>query len=388
MARKIFAYAILVLLLLIPVILWLSWEFRTKKPMDILIVDKTVPNKKYQEHRGIHWILTHLKYVKPGGDLYNEKEDYYGFHPGDGLDYEIRDFEGLSRRGLDSVAGSYDMAYIADVYGVYYNDWYLKDNLNEFSRLIHGGLDQEEIGILEHMQADKKLLVAEFNFLGHPTSGKVRKRAQELFGFHWTGWTARYFSSLDTTGNEDLPKWVVRLYTRNYGQPWDFTKSGVVFVHENQRICILENETHLKKEIPLIRTPEVYTKEFGIPAEICYAYWFDIIVPNDSINETLSGIHVFPNAEGSKLLRDHGLSTVYPAAVRNRHDHLTWYFSGDFCDNEISFHFVRFSGISGVHKLLSKDESNHDREYFFWSYYYPVMKKVLEKYHNRLNQAL
>jgi len=54
---------ILAVVLALPVINLVRWTFQTKKPLDIILVDKTVPNDLLDEHKSFDWILTNARFV-------------------------------------------------------------------------------------------------------------------------------------------------------------------------------------------------------------------------------------------------------------------------------------------------------------------------------------
>ena len=56
--------AILIILILVPIVSWIAWKFQPKKPLQVCILDKTVPDLERNEHRSFNWILTYNKYVK------------------------------------------------------------------------------------------------------------------------------------------------------------------------------------------------------------------------------------------------------------------------------------------------------------------------------------
>ena len=67
-----------VLLLLAP---WIVWQRTPARTLRVLVLDKTVPNDSYREHRGLMWLLNHRKYVQADGRPYELDRDYYGFFP-------------------------------------------------------------------------------------------------------------------------------------------------------------------------------------------------------------------------------------------------------------------------------------------------------------------
>ena len=72
---------ILVVILALPVISLISWTFQGKKPMGVIILDKTVPTLERLNHRSLTWILTNERFVKKNKSSYSYKKDYFGFFP-------------------------------------------------------------------------------------------------------------------------------------------------------------------------------------------------------------------------------------------------------------------------------------------------------------------
>jgi len=236
--------------------MWLVWLLTPKKPMEILIVDKTVLVKEGYEHNALNWVLTNSRITNRDREFYDREADYYGFFPLEDDKFYINDLTQFSKNQLDSIVNYYDVIYPTDMYGIYVNEWYLDTLETERSRKVYGGLDSCDLYVVKKALNDKKLVITEFNFFNHPAPYWLRKKAEDVIGVDWSGWVGRYFHSLDTAVNEELPHWVVNLYMKQHGYVWPFTKSGIVFVHESDIIVILENETHLDYEAPKIYTNE------------------------------------------------------------------------------------------------------------------------------------
>lgn len=105
--------------MVLPIFLWFLED---DKQLSIAVIDKTVPNETYREHKGIIWLLNHLKYSKKDKSPYSLVNDYYGFIPDDKQkSYKVSK--------LPNDYSNYDVIYIADTYGVYEQDlpWYEQD---------------------------------------------------------------------------------------------------------------------------------------------------------------------------------------------------------------------------------------------------------------------
>jgi len=367
-------------LLFFPLILWLLWILKPSIRTNILIMDKTVLNPIGFEHRTLTWVLHHRKYFKPNGDSYSTSRDYLGFFPLKNDSFLIKDLSKLTEKQIDSLSTCSEMAYFTDTYGVYNNEWYRKKDISEHSEKVYGGLDKNDVLFLKKMKEKKKLILAEFNFFATPTSATERIEAENLLGLKWSGWTGRYFEQLDTLKNPELPKWVVRLYKEQHQLKWPFTKPGIVFIHKDETIAILEKETDLIREVPLVKSFNYGVEKFSIPKKIRYPYWFDITLSNDTTNRIISYYELFPNEKGDSILHRHNIPKIFPAAIENITNSPYYYFCGDFTDSPIRKTFDELIGMEYIKMFVLNESDLNDRTPFFWRYYLPMTSKIMDNY--------
>lgn len=351
--------------------------------MKIFIMDKTVLTKKCNEHRAFNWILTHKKFITPENELYSIPNDYFGFSPLENKKFSIHDLNYYREKQIDSLSAYYDMAYFTDTYGIYYNDWYRDKNQTEHSEKVYGGLDYNDFLFLKNMRQKKKLILTEFNLLATPTDQDIRQKTEELLGIKWSGWTARYFESLDTLENPELPRWVVHLYKQQHQNKWPFKNSGIVYVHEDETIAIVENKTSLTHPVPVIYTSKYGQEKFDVPYKINYPYWTDITYPTDTTHRIVSYYKIKTNKTGDSILEHHHIPHVYPAVIESK-DSRFYYFCGDFADNPVNGRFVKFKGIGYFELFLLNDNEINSRMPFFWRFYLPMVKNILSNYYNTL----
>ncbi len=194
---------ILILVLVLPFIKFVRWSFQEKKPIDVVILDKTVPTLERLNHKSLTWILNNSRFVKKEKkSSYSYKKDYYGFAPTRPLkdrgntkkEYHVSEMLELPER--------VDAIYFADTYGVFFNDWYVGVNKSRRSRKIYGGLNNTDYLLVNEMKNRNKLIILEYNTLDYPTPAFESYRTQEKLGITFTGWSGKYFSSLDTTARE------------------------------------------------------------------------------------------------------------------------------------------------------------------------------------------
>lgn len=377
------------IILLIPVLSHLLWQLEKSKHLNILIIDKTVPLLKRNEHRSFNWVLNYMKFSKTDRKLYSPNNDYKGFFPvriptrTDSGKFIISDLESMLNHQLDSIADKSDVLYFADNYGVYHNEWYRHKNIHEHSNRIYGGLTSIEINLTEKMMERNKLIIAEFNFFASPTGFGNRTAAQKLLGIRWKGWTFRYFDLLDTIKNKELPRWIVKLYLAQHNNEWSFKNSGIVMHHGIDDIIeILDSKQDLIDETPMIVTNEKYQNIYNLPALINYPYWLDFTDTIGTSNEIIAHFRINTTQRGSHILRKVGLPNQFPCIIKhkNSEEYSFYYFCGDFADNPIDLLPSYFKGITYFSKTFYSDKPN-DRTKFFWKYYKPLIGKILSDYY-------
>ena len=352
--------------------------------MEVYILNKTVPTMERNEHKSFHWILNHEKYVKGNNDLYNLNKDYYGFFPLNTKSQEF-DFRSIRIHEIDNIAHDYDMLYYADTYGVYYNEWYMQgDEDVKHTQKVYGGLNQNDYLLLKRMKELNKLIITEFNLYDAPTNGLIREKVESLFGLQWTGWTGKYFSSLDTANGSRFPKWIVNLYMEQNNNQWPFKNAGIVLIHKFGTVSILEQGTHLTQEIPFIISKQETIDRFSVPEQVHYSQWFDISFSTDQ-NNILANFKFHVNEKGDSILRSYNLKPIFPAVIEHTGDYTFYYFGGDFADNRINSKTAFFEGYHNCVSMFNGSNYNSTQK-FYWSYYVPMMTKILDDYYQKLEK--
>lgn len=361
--------------------MWLAWVFTPRTSLVIAIIDKTVLNQKAQEHSSLIWVLNNNRINITANKSYQVSRDYFGFFPLKDKKFEIKGLERFSSIQLNQLSNDADVAYFTDTYGIYKNEWYgnIKD-INERSRSIYGGMSSQDVEFLKDMKAKHKLIIAEFNTICSPTSVDNRTRFESLFGMHWTGWTARYFDSFDTTVNKEIPRWLINDYERQHDKKWPFHKSGIAFVENTDVVVILEDGTHLSDPMPHIITAGFGQQKFSLPRIIKYPFWFDIITPELPLNHIISRFNISVNTQGAQELKKHKIPTNFPAITMHKDkDYQFYYFSGDFCNNKVGMGTSCFKGVGAFRCLFYYGEDGSESQSFFWNFYRPMMSNILDE---------
>jgi len=340
----------LFIIVLLPLWMWLFWRLTPKRKLVVAIIDKTVLSSKGQEHVSLNWVLNQERFTKNKTELYRQEKDYYG----------SKGLERFSGDQLEQLSNDADAAYF-----------------------LYAGMTEKDLYFLKQMRDKHKLIIAEFDCLGSPTPDILRSDFEKSFGVRWTGWTGRYFDSFDTAVNKELPKWLVRNYQQQHDGQWPFKKSGIAFVRSDDKIVILENETHLKTEFPYIFFNGEEKALYGLPERIKYIYWFDIVDTDTRINHVLSKFEIAVNERGKRELSANGIPASFPAISGHiNNDYRFFYFSGDFCDNPVRLVSSYFKGSGHFQWLMYNRRDPLERESFFWKVYRPLVTTVLNDYYN------
>jgi hypothetical protein len=373
---------ILVVILALPVINLFRWTFQPKKPMDIILVDKTVVTLEREHHKSFSWIINNERFVKKENKRsYSYKEDYYGFIPLRPL-REMKSKKNEYRLAdLINLAKNNDAIYFADTYGVFFNDWFGAFTKSRRSRKIYGGLNGNDNILLKEMKDRNKLIILEYNSFDYPTTQFESVRAQEKLGITFSGWTGKYFSSLDTTSS-DFPIWMTDMYRKGYKKPWSFTRPGIVFLNEKD-IIVLEEGIHLKNPMPHIITDGANSAKYGVTGSVAFDGWFDIIDPLN--NKTISKFKIETTRLGDTLLAGKNLVRQFPAVIQDSVSQRIYYFSGDFAKSNVPFWTSRFKGVDKLKRILYSDKTEDTRR-FFWLYYKPLINSIFSEYYDSMNK--
>jgi hypothetical protein len=373
---------ILAVIIALPVINLIRWDVQTKKPLDIIIVDKTVPTLEREHHKPFSWILTNERFVKKeNNSSYSYTKDYYGFFPQRPIRDKKWDRNEYRLSDVINMANKSDAVYFTDTYGVFFNDWFRGINKSRKSRKIYGGLNNNDFLLIKEMKDRNKLIIMEYNSFDYPTAEFDAIRTQEKLGITFSGWTGKYFSSLDTSST-DFPVWMTAMYKKEYRKPWKFTKPGIVIIKEKD-IVVLEEGTQLKNAMPQIITDEASSKKYGVLQSVAFDQWFDIIDPLQ--NKVISKFKLDATALGDTLLAINGLQNEFPAVVQEPVAQRIYYFSGDFATYDVPFWTARFKGVEKLKGILYSDKPDDTRR-FFWLYYKPLINGIFSDYYAAVNK--
>lgn len=354
------AVIILILIALFP---WIAWWHKPVRTLIVKVMDKTVPDRSFREHKGLFWILDHERIVKKDGGRYRADKDYIGFEPLGDMKWQIREGD---------LASPADLVYIADTYGVYNEEFYGTNKGNR-TPLIYGGLQPEEVVSIKQSLANGGTLVSEFNSFGSPTGPEARDALCQWLGLRWSGWTGRHFLQLKR--NVEIPPWAVVNYEKKYNKSWDFAGPGFLFCNDKDDVVVLDDATFSGPLLCQMSFNPEAKEVLNVQGIFPYTYWFDIAFP-ESGTKVLAEFKLDLKAEGAELLKKNGIPTGLPAIFYKKDGPRDlYYFAGDFLDHPRDPIMMRYRGICKIYSFFS----SRSEEQFFWGAYVPVMHSILER---------
>ena len=372
---------ILIVILILPTAGFFGWYFKEKKPMNIVILDKTVHSLERSNHRSLTWVLANGRIVKEDNKRkYLLRKDYYGFYPLKPLRSKQFRKNDLRLTELINIAENNEVLYYADTYGVFFNDWYQGINRSRRSRKMYGGLNNNDNLLLAEMKKREKLVILEHNTFNYPTDAYERYRVEEQFGMSSTGWTGEYYASLS---EKDVPEWLVNIYTKKTREEWTFENAGLVLLKGENDIIVLEEGKHLVSAIPYIVTNEENSAKYSVASKVAYMGPFDIMDPKQ--NSVISDFNIDVTPEGMEILDNNFLSNIFPAVIGGPDSGNHIYLCGDFATGKISPWTACFGSLSKLSSLLYTDEES-DPDRFFWLYYKPLLLGILNDYYETLER--
>ncbi|KAA0548136.1 hypothetical protein FZW96_10440 [Bacillus sp. BGMRC 2118] len=345
---------------------WL-WQVLDETKFNVLIVDKTVPDTTYREHKGLTWLLNQNKYTKRDGTVYDYSTDYVGFHPKADKKYSIKP--------LPETITSYDLIYVADGYGVYEDEFFGENVQGARSESLYGGMTLDEVtSIKEAVVQSGTPLIVEFNTFANPTETSVRSSFYELLNLKWSGWIGRYFSALESN---EVPVWVRTNYEKQTGLKWEFKGIGLVLADENDKIIVI-NADGLNNEGVLYELTDKGKDVLKGADKQLYQYWFDIVQAENE-DEVLATYTLPINGEGKKVLADNDIPNTFPAIIHHQaYNYETYYFAGDFADQNEVPSLYQTVGLKKWREWFTR-ESEGSTAAFYWKVYVPMMDGIIKK---------
>ena len=360
---------------------WLLWLLKPIRPLDVIIVDKSVRDYQFTSHRALTWVLNENRFHSYKNKKYSLSKDYYGFvplKPKNSGNYVLRRYL-LS--DITELVEKNDLIYYADMYGVYFNEWYESPVTAASASKIIGGINNNDYWLLKNLYDAHKTIIFEDIFFTEPTEPLVRYRTEEIVKVHPTGWSLKYFAKLDTADKE-IPHWVVSMFKKMNDGKWPFKSSGIVFINTNKQVVVLEDKKHLDFPIPMLETAPEVADKYKVAQSVPFYNWIEIVTAAPSYHE-LSSFVIKDNSAGENVLSLHGIPSKFPAVLQNDSAKM-YYIAGDFSNQIMAFNTFRLNGFAA---LKARSLFHSDKNAFLWTYYVPFLTEVFDETANEKSES-
>ena len=343
------------------------WRFAPVRSLDLLVVDYSVPKVDYWNHKGLFWLLNHLRILEPvHKDDWLPERDYIGFDPRG---------EGRSTRIVSADLSSKRWVYLADTYGVHVNDRKPAAHDTVIKGFVFGGLNDADANALKTFVERGGSIISEFNSLSDPTPETARAIMTNIMDIEWLGWSGRFVSDFGP-----VPKqypWFEKLYHQNYGKTSMPAGPGMMLIHESGKMVVLHGAPFEQSMPSLALTPlgkEWMDTPVGTPP---YYGWFGVI---DTGNDTdvLAEIIMPTPKDWDAQFRPEGIPQKFPLLTRKKQKKTEQIYIAanvSVVDEVPTLHSLAFLPklLSTIHRR--RDSQHHGPTY--WQFFVPVIGKIL-----------
>ncbi len=370
-------FILLVVIIALPFAGRLFWLMKKSKPLDIVIINKSVVKSKNNEVKTLNWTLNYEKFIDSAGYFYDYDIDYFGYYP-DAIT-EDRKIKSFKLEEVFSLAVNNDALIFVDNKGVE-----LSQAEKKASKMkVYGGFNYNDYSLLKEMLSRQKLVIAEFNFFSSPTEDLVRYNTEQYLDIYTLGWNGKFFTNLSKEKISELisANWF-DLYKQNYSVEWDFSGPGIILLNPGQnRIIVLPAGKYMNSEYPsVITTPEI-ASEFNIPQNASYSGWFDIAFQGK--NKVISHFDLNLNQEGIDLLNKNGIKSEFPAVIESVSKKF-YYIAGDFSNTHVCILSSKLGFISRIIRKMNKGKTQNPDK-FFQVYYNYLLSGILNDYYTEIS---
>ncbi|MBC3802881.1 hypothetical protein GH808_00290 [Acetobacterium fimetarium] len=336
---SVFILSILFCVFVLPFVLWNRMD---SSPLNVWILDKTVPDKVATENKGLLWVLNSEKVISEEN----------------GQSREITEIPATDEKP--------DLIYLAGSAGVQKDD----DSSTDNSDSLNGRFDGNEIASLKNHLGGGNTIIGEYGV----ADSSNKKGLADLFGISWTGWSCRHFT--DLTKSIEVSDAIILNYEKNTGEDWKFEGGGYVLVSENDAVIVLMDQKDIEKNGLTLSFNAEYQDEFGVTACFPYDEWFELVKADPS-TEMLASFNFDVTNSGKAKLAELGLTTSYSAITRSKNSQYSaYYFAGEFSRMNFSGNLYNYYGFSAFKRSLSGLNDN-DQSKFYWGCYVPVIQKSI-----------
>ncbi len=367
--KKVFFFFLVALIAAPPV----AWRLEEDQTLEVVVVDESVRDDRFEEHAGFTWLLDHLRVRNADGGTYLPN-DYYGYYP-TAAEKEVR----FTQADLDRA----DLVYLADAFGTW------RSGLEQFEMMrdkdrdawVHSGFSSQEMrSLLTYIREGGHLVAEAFLFhASHQGGQEQRKQLEEALGVEWTGWIGGWFKDLNNVYK--VPFWVRGMYERTHDQQWPYRGPGVIFIKPSEdEFVVLTPGIELRSPRPeLAINRRERALATGVASNIPMAGWFEVVEALDP-NFVHASVRIQLTAAGQNLLQEHDIPSSFPLVVARWIDRNTYYLAADLGDVPSWLGPAHMQWAPEIRGRLAPmlEAQVSEGELAFWQFYIPFMRNIVQ----------
>jgi hypothetical protein len=361
---------IVLVIVLIPVLGFLSWQLKKGHELDIVFINKSMTHFDGTENKSFNWILNNKKILGPGKALYDMEFNYYGLH----LDGDEPRNEYPRLKDLDRLVEKADLVYYADISGIPASKLgMLREGEDDEPQF--GGFNNTDYVLSKKAIASGTKFIAECNFYGYPTEPLMRYNIEQITDIYCLGWIGRYTEDLSRNSRHRINFDYVDIYEKDQGHSWDFSGPGLILVDKSKaRVLVLREGLDINISDGFISASDEAVSRFKLPDITSYDGWFSMLHPGK--NNVLCTFNLNPTVEGKTQLKANGLPDSFPALIE--HNENFYFLAGDFGKTEVRGAWSRVYGLNNIIDAV-KSRGYDKPSNFFYTFYKPLMSGILEE---------
>ncbi|TNE43569.1 MAG: hypothetical protein EP343_32655 [Deltaproteobacteria bacterium] len=353
----------------------IQWYMRPTLPLDLLIVNYTMPHRNDRKHRALFWLLHHEKVKPPKGKAaWSALRDFVGYRPG----RPPKEAETLSKKPHKRP----QLLYLTDTYGVYRDDlknakrWLRPDYIDR-SPKVFGGLTWSDARLIRSWVQQGTHLVVEFNSMCEPTGNGPRRLISRLVGMSWTGWVGKVFQN--PRNPLETPRWLKKSFKQQFPKA-SFPSSPVLFlINRRGKLLYLVDPSVEKVSPRLVQSLEGQKRFPGTQTPVMYTFWFAVVLPTSSPHPNVYTYFHLPKAPAFlKLLKKHKIPEVFPAITERKcgAQSRCLYMAADLSDADFDPGGYKRTDVITMRRWTSPQETSNAVG-SFWLLYVPFMRTWL-----------
>lgn len=359
---------VILVLLIIPLACYGLWLLKKGKPLEVVVVNKSMTNFRKSENKAFNYLLNREKVYTSGNRIYDLKVDHLGLHWDRG-EYRIN-YPRLKE--VERTAEKADIVYYANVSGIMTSQ--LKSYIaGDENQLEYGGMNNTDYTLIRELIRRETPLILEYSYFGPSTEPLIRYNLEKLTDVYYIGWMGKHVPDLSAEIEPGDVTDFRKLYEQYTGNTYSFTGSGILLVNlESNRIVVLQEGIDVETSVGFIKSGADGVSKYKLPEVSNFYGWFTLLHPGR--NNVIAEFHFNATEKGKTKLNEAGIPETFPAIIDI--DRNCYFLAGNFgkCNTNLAL-----SKIAIIAPLVCSVKSGSARpENFFYSFYEPFFTSILD----------